>query len=76
MRVGKSGGQQQLLFLRNNNIQSLYPHATVLPLGRDSSPFRGSWSLQYYGLLPTPLPAFPPYVVRTTHIRGVRSIVP
>ena len=29
--------------------------------------------MPYFGLLPHPFPAFPPYVVRTTHIRGMRT---
>ena len=41
---------------------------------RDASPFRGNGGLPYYGLLSIPLPAFPPYVVATTHIRGTRTI--
>ena len=29
--------------------------------------------MPYFGLLPHPFPAFPPYVVRTPHIRGMRT---
>ena len=73
-------GAQQEYLLRKNNIQqqqqqqSLYPRVTALPHVRVASPFRGNGGLPYYRLLSIPLPAFPPYVVATTHTRGTRTI--
>jgi hypothetical protein len=61
--------------LHCKSCPSFYPRATALSLVRDASPFRGSWGLPYYGLLPIPFPAFPPYVLMTTHIRGVWTII-
>ena len=50
------------LFRRNNiqqQQQSLYPHATVLSLVRDSSPFTGELGLAILRTPAHPIPSFP-----------------